>query len=288
MDRLLALAAACVCLLGAQTQPPRFRSGARTVEIFATVQSKDGRLLTDLTRDDFQVFDNGKPQPLTVFDNTPQKITVAALFDMSNSMAGDYARIRAAAGAFVGALTADDRARIGSFGTEVALSPFLTSDKKTLQRILDEELWPGGGTPLWAATDAAMTALEPEEGRRVILLLTDGYDATLTIRVTRADVQKHAERGGFTIYAVGLPGQGLSDELTKLVEDTGGGHVLVEYNEDLGAAFTKVVDELHRQYLLGFSLASDDGKAHSLSVKVSRSGAKVRARKSYVAGSGTP
>jgi VWFA-related protein len=283
MDRCASLAVACACLLGTAGQAPTFRSAARTVEIYATVQGKDGRLIPDLTRDDFQIFDNGNRQPITVFDNTEQKITVAALFDMSNSMADDYPRIRAAAGALVNALWPDDRARIGSFGAEVALSPFLTGDKKTLQRILDEELWPGGPTPLWYATDRAMTALEAEQGRRVVLLLTDGEDASLALRATRDEVHKHAERGGFTIYAVGLPGQGLSDALSTLVDDTGGGRVLVDYKEDLGAAFTRVVDELHHQYSLGFSMATADGKTHSVSIKVNRGGAKVRARKSYVA-----
>ena len=114
---------------------PTFKSTSRTVPVYATVQGKDGRLLPDLTRDDFQVFEDGKPRTITVFDNTPQKITVAVMFDMSNSMAREFTRIRDAAGAFVRALWPDDRARLGSFGLEVAISPLLTSDKPTLRRI---------------------------------------------------------------------------------------------------------------------------------------------------------
>jgi len=286
MARFAPLVIACAGLIGLQEQPPRFQSAVRTVEIYATVQGRDGRFIPGLTRDDFQIFDNGKPQAITVFDNTPQKITVAAMFDMSRSMERDYPNIRAAGGAFVRALSPEDRARIGSFGFEVALSPFLTSDKVILQRILDEELWPGGPTPLWYATDMAMTALDREEGRRVILLITDGDDATPFLRRSGDDVRVHAERGGFIIYAVSLPGRGISVELSLLIEQTGGGRFLVGAHEDLGTAFVRVVEELHSQYLIGFSMPVADGKKHGVSIKVKRDGAKPRARKSYIASTG--
>jgi hypothetical protein len=67
---------ACGALVLAQERPT-FRSAARTVYIYATVQDKDGRLVTNLTRDDFEIFDNGQPQAVTVFENDPQKITMA-------------------------------------------------------------------------------------------------------------------------------------------------------------------------------------------------------------------
>jgi hypothetical protein len=198
-------------------------------------------------------------------------------------MARDYPKVRAAGNAFVQALWPEDRARIGSFGAEVALSPFLTGDKVVLQRILDEELWPGGPTPLWYATDMAMTALDREEGRRVILLITDGDDETQFPGRSADDVRVHAEHGGFIIYAVGLPGTGLSVELSLLVDQTGGGRFLVGEHDDLGAAFVRAVEELHSQYLLGFSMPTADGKRHGITVKVKREGTKVRARKTYVA-----
>ena len=100
-----------------------------------------------------------------------------ALFDMSNSMTRHHAAVRSAADALIDALWPGDRVRLGSFGIEVALSPLLTNDARVLHRIVDEELWPGGPTPLWAATYQAMTSLAEEHGRRVVLLLTDGDDS---------------------------------------------------------------------------------------------------------------
>lgn len=283
MGRFTPFLIVCAGVIGLQDQPARFRSSVRTIEIYTTVQAEDGRFVPGLTRDDFELFDNGKPQPITTFDNSPQKITVAAMFDMSNSMAREYWNVRAAGSAFVRALWPEDRARIGSFGAEGALSPLLTGDKVVLQRILDEELWPGGATPLWYATDMAMTALDREQGRRVILLVTDGDDESPFLRPSADDVRVHAERGGFIIYAIGLPGTDLSVELSLLIDQTGGGRFLVGAHDDLGAAFVRAVEELHSQYLLGFSMPVADGKRHAVSVKVKRDGAKARGRKTYVA-----
>jgi Ca-activated chloride channel family protein len=285
LARLALVAVVCAALVTGAQDKTVFRSVARTVYIYATVQGKDGRLVTDLTRDDFDVLDDTRPQPITVFDNTPQTITVAVMFDMSNSMALQHARIRDAAAALVQSLWPDDRARIGSFGMEVAISPFITSDKAALLRIVDEELWPGGVTPLWLATETAMSALDGEPGRRVVLLFTDGDDSGFTVPASRGGVHAHAERGGFMIYAVGLQGNGLHEEMRDLAEDTGGGHFLVRKDDDLGKTFARVVEELHHQYVIGFSTEALDGRAHKLTVRTKAAGMTVRARRSYLASS---
>jgi Ca-activated chloride channel family protein len=283
----LAFAGIACCALFATQDRPIFRVAARTVYIYATVQSHDGRLVTDLTRDDFEVFDNNRPQAITVFDNTPQQITLAVMFDMSRSMAGQYLRIRDAAAALVHALWPDDRARIGSFGMEVAISPFLTSDKPTLLRIIDEELWPGHNTPLWHAAEVALTSLNDEPGRRVVLLFTDGKDSLFLVPGSRRQVADLAERGGFMIYAVGLQSNDLSDDMRNLAADSGGGHFLVGKEDDLGKAFAQVVEELHHQYVIGFSSDAVDGRSHKLTIRTKAAGMKVRGRKSYVASTDT-
>jgi len=259
-----------------------FRSSSRIVNVYATVQGRDGRLVPDLTRDEFHVFEDGQERQLEVFDNTPQAITVAVMFDMSNSMAGQLTKIRQSAGALIKALAPGDRARIGTFGSEVAISPLLTGDKDVLQRILDEELWPGGPTPLWYATDQAMTTLDEETGRRVVLLFTDGDDSRMFVPASKQSASRHAERGGFMVYVVGLPRRKLSDQVRTLANDTGGGHFIVRNEDDLAATFTRVVEELHQQYVLGFSSDLADGQSHTIEVKTTRPGAKVRARKSYI------
>jgi VWFA-related protein len=218
---------------------------------------------------------------------------------MSNSMAAEALRVRDAAGAFIDALQPGDRARIGSFNDEVALSPHLTGDKTLLRRVIAEELWPGGATPLWTAMAVGMATLTGESGRRVVLTLSDGGDACIWLRfgarngadrhratqlcATAGDVTGRALLGEFMIYAIGMEGPGLEWELTDLAAKTGGGYFKLRRNADLAATLARVVDELHHQYVIGFEPAVLDGKTHELDVRVTRPGLSARSRKSYLA-----
>ena len=157
-------------------QQPVFRAGAQTVSVYATVRDRDGHLVPGLTKADFQVLDDGRPATITTFANDVLPATLALLLDMSSSMTGEHLRVRDSALQFVNALLPDDRVRIGTFGDEVALSPWLTSDKAILGRVLREEVWPGGSTPLWSAMRAGMASIASEPGRRVVLALSDGID----------------------------------------------------------------------------------------------------------------
>lgn len=316
---LVAIVTACL-IVSTRGQEPVFRGGVRTVSVYATVHDKDGRLVTGLAKSDFQVLDNGKPAPITTFSNDTLPATVALMLDMSASMAGEHMRVRNAALQFVDELLPADRVRIGSFGDEIGLSPWLTSDKAVLGRVLREEIWPGGGTPLWSAMRAAMQSLADEEGHRVILTLSDGVDtgcprlfgggaftpaagpapgvvsaiaqrtgfqsalAPLEERcATFADVESQAASGEFMTYAIGMEGPGTAGGLERLADQTGGGHFELKRNADLAATFALVLNELHHQYAMGFTPVVLDGKTHTLEVRLARPGLVARARKSYLA-----
>jgi VWFA-related protein len=201
----LGLAAGAV-LLDAQ-QTPKFRSGTNTVSIFATVVDETGRLVTDLSRDDFEVYDNGKRQELSVFDNAVQPITIVIMLDRSGSMIRHFTLVRDAAEVFVGKLGPDDRARLGSFSSRIQLDPTtFTSDQAELIRILHEDLQEAGPTPLWKATAVAMNALAHEPGRRVVLVFTDGKDSPLNpeMATSFSEVRARAEAEDVMIYGIGL------------------------------------------------------------------------------------
>ncbi len=121
--RLLAagLLAACAVPLIAQQQPT-FRAAAQTVSIYATVTDPAGRLVPDLTQDDFEVFDDSQPQPITVFENGVQPITVAIMRDMSGSMLPARNLTDAAMKQFIASLIEGDRACYGVFAGSVAWS----------------------------------------------------------------------------------------------------------------------------------------------------------------------
>jgi Ca-activated chloride channel family protein len=311
-------AAVTVVALGtavsARQQTP-FRSGARTVAVYATVTDADGRLVPDLAQDDFEIYDNGKLQPVSVFANDIQPITIVAMFDRSGSMKANFRLVEAAGEAFVERLLPADKARIGSFAARIQVDPRdFTSDTEEMMRILRTELQPDGPTPLWNAVNVGMTALLRQEGRRVVLVFTDGVDEPMnfsTHNVSLHDDMKRAQEEDVMVYAIGLEShvpfggrraplpagrtggfrgrqsamiaQKPDDGLAKIAMETGGGYFELTNTEDLASTFARVADELHRQYALGFEPAKLDGKSHKLELRVKRPGLTARARKSYVA-----
>jgi hypothetical protein len=97
------------------------------------------------------------------------------------------------------------------------------------------------------------------------------------------DVEKTAAAGEFMSYAIGMEGPGLAGGLERLADDTGGGHIELKRNADLAAAFARVADELHHQYLIGFTPVALDGNLHRLDVRLTKAGLTSRARKTYLA-----
>jgi Ca-activated chloride channel homolog len=295
----------CSIALFAVAPSPRqqspIRSGARTVAVYATATDAKGRLVSDLPRDAFEIYDNGEPQTITVFSNDIQPITVVMMLDRSGSMRAHFTLLEAAGEAFVRRLRPLDKARIGSFAWRVDVDPEdFTSDQKELARILRMDLQTDGPTPLWNAVNVAITSLLTQHGRRVVLVFTDGDDNPANGRsdnVSLADVMARAQRENVMVYAVGLASslpprtgrfaamrtQGPDPGLPMLASETGGGYFELTRAEDLASTFARVADELHRQYALGFEPTTLDDRVHTLEVKVRTPGARVRARKSYVA-----
>src|SRR5436309_10836515 len=136
MTRIFAcgLVAACVVGgLGVWAQQPVFRGTGEAVRVFVTVMDRDGRLITTLTQGDFEVRDEGKPQPITLFDNTPQPIRLIVMLDVSGSMEGNLSLLRTSAQQLFARLRPDDVARVGTFGHEVVISPSFTRDPEELR-----------------------------------------------------------------------------------------------------------------------------------------------------------
>jgi Ca-activated chloride channel family protein len=297
----------------AAQQPTPFKGGTRTVAVYATVTDQTGRLVPDLGRDDFEVADNGKRQDIAVFANDIQPITVVMMLDRSGSMQSNFRLVANAAEQFVTDLLPADKARIGSFSNRIQVDPRdFTSDRNELIAILRTELQEAGPTPLWNAVNVGITALLHQQGRRVILVFTDGVDFPMnSTSSSLKDVMTRAEEEDVMVYAIGLVGhsfrggrrggggfgrggrgggsprrqrQEKPDEgLVKIAAATGGGYFELTSADDLTATFTRVANELHHQYVLGFTPSALDGKTHKLDVRVTRPGMSARARKSYLA-----
>src|SRR5918999_532323 len=116
----LAATLTAVSAVEALPQQPVFRGTGDAVRVFVTVSDRDGRLATGLTRNDFEIRDEGQPQPITIFDNSPQPIRLVVMLDVSGSMEGNLPLLRAAAQQLFTRLREDDLVRVGTFGHEVA------------------------------------------------------------------------------------------------------------------------------------------------------------------------
>jgi VWFA-related protein len=296
--------------LGAQQTPqqPPIRSGARTVAVYATVTDKDGRLVPDLGREAFEVRDNGKPQPLTVFSNEIQPITIVMMLDRSGSMRGNVGLVEKAAAEFIRRLRPEDKARIGTFAERIEIEPAeFTNDQRQLLDILQSEVPVRGPTPLWNAVNMALDELRGQDGRKVVLIFSDGGDSPMNFGKTNKsimDVMRGAQQDDVMVYAIGLSqtviqrpsgGGGIGamtgsmtmarpdPGLATVADDTGGGYFELTRADDLASTFARVAEELRHQYALGFEPPKLDDKMHDLDVRINGRGMKVRARKEYFA-----
>ena len=266
----------------------QFTSAGRAVPIYATVTDQSGALVTDLGAADFLISENGARQAVTVFTNDIQAITIAILIDTSPSLFPAFSRAVGALQEFTGRLTPADRACLGTFSHVVTLDPTLTGNREALLgRLSAPAPWPAG-TAIWDAVEAGRAALESEGGRRVVLIVSDGNDNASRVDpdATRAKLQ----REGVMVYGILLRGRfGLdTSEIGALANATGGRAVELQSADDIPAAMQQIADELHHQYVIGFSPEKLDDKVHRLEVKVKRPGLTVRARKTYFAGRTDP
>jgi len=268
-----------------------FRSTVQTVPIYATVLDSSGRLVPDLKQEDFEVFDNNKPAVITSFAAEVQPIAVVVALDTSGSMTLVLDLVKSAAEAFVLRLLPADRARIVSFDDKIRWSPNFTSDRDKLIEHLRMGIQYGNGTRLWDAMYESVSVLKEEETRKVVLVLSDGED--YGSRLGGNDVLTKAQDDHVMVYTIGLRNRYFNGAqwvtsqpdrtLKKTSAQTGGGWFELSRTTELNSTFSKIADELHRQYLIAISPTTLDGKPHVLNVRVKTPGMTARARQSYIA-----
>ena len=207
-----------------------------------------------------------------LFDAEVQPITVVVMLDTSGSMTGSLDLLRAAAEQFVIRLLPADKGVVGAFNDKIQFAGTFTSNRDELVGSL-RDLDYGNPTRLFDAIDASLDQLRGKEGRRAILVFTDGEDTSSKASMGR--VLDRARTEEVMIYSIGLesnmvigsqrirtrPDRGLR----KLSDETGGGYFELKRTDELGPTFTRVAQELHSQYSLAFTPATD-GRVHKLEV----------------------
>jgi len=283
----------CAMATAALAQEPTFRVDVSLVPIFATVKDANGRLIGSLEKEDFTISDNGAPQQIATFERrTEQPLMVSLLIDNSGSTAKDLKyelqSVRRFISALFGSGNPKDALALYSFNYEVRELCRPTRNMATLDRALSS-LKSEAGTSLYDAIFLAARDLENRQGRKVILIVTDGGDTTSSKDFHAA--LRAAHLADAVIYSVLVmpitndAGRNVGGEnaLFTLGERTGGRVFAPNLGPGIDQAFTDILKELRTQYLLGFypknpPLTSDP--FHRIEVKV-RGDLRVSARNGY-------
>ncbi len=301
MSRVVAAVVVAFASVAQQAPAPQvFRSGTDMVPVYVSVTGRDGRQIAGLQQGDFTVLDGGKRQPIAFFSAERHPFAVALVLDSTFSMlmGSGLAKQVNTARALAEALDRDDQIALGSLTRPLRE---LSEDKMEVSRLfrrpaiaadvarLSGEAGSQEGLA-WAISDLSLY-----EGRRIVILFTDGQSRPSGAAVSApwfehqdpaqlaGQLVSQAERADVSIHVIAFDDTMVEELFLSAFASTGGGASLIARDANLKAVAKEFVDELHHEYLLGFVPTQFDGKSHKIEITVNRSGAKVRARKSYFA-----
>jgi VWFA-related protein len=290
---------------------PTIKVDVELVSVMFTVRNKNNGLVSTLTKDDFTIYEDGKPQPMKYFSReTNLPLTIGLLVDVSGSQESLIPQEKIAAGQFFDqVLRQKDMAFLISFGSEAELLQDATNSAKLLKRGLEGlrlstsvgGLHPGPvptakrkGTILYDAVYlAADEKLKQEVGRKAIVLITDGMDFGSSYKLKDAIAAAHrADAIIYSIYYVDqrayyMSGYGASDgDLKKMSEETGGRLFHVGRNNRLEDIFKQIQEEMRAQYAIAYSPTNEnrDGSYRRIEIRPNDRSLKIQARKGYYAG----
>jgi Ca-activated chloride channel family protein len=276
------------------------RITSNLVTVPASVVDSQGRAVVNLALEDFELRVDGQPRPITELSRAEVPVTLALLFDNSQSLtaAREFEK-QAAIKFFRSVIRPIDRAAIYSVSTDVVLSQPLTNNVQALIRTIENFNKPEGATRLLDAIAEAASYLRPYPGRKVIIIVSDGEDTLSDIdfdavvrKTLAADCQVYAVQTKKIEYVMltGQPGnanlQALAAErrMQDLTSHTGGAVYTPMQISDLDNAFTQISADLSQQYILSYYPTDErnDGRFRTISVRVStRPNMRVRARRGY-------
>jgi Ca-activated chloride channel homolog len=298
--------ATVVAMLWAQGgQRPTFRSGVDIVNFGVTVVDKKGNYLTDLQEGDFEVYEDGQKQALRFFlacdaqagqrptaAIPPSELHLGALLDISGSMEADIAFARSAAIKFLNSLSEARDYTLVDFDTQVRVARYSQSEfSRMVERIRSRKV--DGNTALWDAVGVYLDGASRDEGRKVLVLYTDGGDNASSMRF--GDLTDLLKASDVTVHAIGflahMPASialEVRARLMRLAELTGGQAFFPTTMKDLDAAYGRVAADIDAQYSMGYVSGNTktDGTWRKVEIKVVRPGLKdikVRTRQGYFA-----
>lgn len=280
----------------AQEKSQVFRAGVELVSLNVTVVDSQGRYVTDLTQNEFSVFEDGAKQELSYFNRTNLPIALSLLIDSSASMEQRMENAQEAAIGFAQKIRPQDLAQVIDFDSRVEIRQSFTNKLEDLDRAI-RSTSPGGSTALHNAVYislkelAKVKAKNSEEIRRqAIVVLSDGEDTSSL--VSFEEVLELAKRSETAIYTIGLlPREtaalrGFREAefvLRQLAQETGGRAFFAQKVEDLKDVYGQIADELSSQYSMSYSSRNikRDGAFRRLVVQVARPNVTARTKRGY-------
>jgi VWFA-related protein len=269
-----------------------FRSGVDLVQMSATVVDDEGRLVGDLEREDFQVFEDGEQQTLTHFTRDRVPLSVGVVLDISQSMYGqriDDARL--ALDHFLAELLdpGDEVFVIAFNHTPEVVVPWTLGPRQLRNRLAD--IRPYGGTGIYDAMMAAVPRFDGREHQRAAaVLISDGSDTGSDADVR--DVRRLLRRSDAFVYAIAIDApesRAINDRvnphaLREMTTESGGYTEVVHDSPELGPATARIAEELNHQYTLSYApTRPPDGGYRSIRVRIPGTDYGVRTRRGYVA-----
>ena len=292
-------AAAAAAALGAQGQ--RIRSGVELVSLNVTVTDGSGKYVSDLTQEEFEVYEDGAKQKLTFFSRTQQPISLALLLDTSASMDERMAIAQEAAIGFARQLHKEDQAEVIDFDSQVRILQGFTNDSATLEKAI-RQTTPNGSTSLYNAIYISLKELKKVRAvatsdirRQAIVLLSDGDDTSSLIEFD--EVLDLAKRSETAVYCVGLRQGEIGRRefkeaefvLKQLANETGGRAYFVSDARELPKIYQAIWDELSSQYSIAYSSGNPkrDGAWRRIQVRLLRPSTSARTKLGYYGPTGS-
>jgi len=276
-----------------------FRGSTDLVLLTVTADDGQGRPITGLTVDDFEVFEDRRPQTIEFFAREPQPISLSILIDSSSSMDRKIRTAQEGAAGFVQSLRPEDQAQIITFNSSIEILQDFTGDVDALDAAI-RRTRPGGSTSLYSAIAVAFNEMSQEAirwqtedlHRQAIVVLSDGEDTTSLLG--SEELLAQASRSDVVIYAIALRDPGAAGRsgfnssayvLRTLSQSTGGRVFFVDDIAQLQGIYTQIADELANQYMIGFISTNTvhDGTWRELHVRVTEPGVAARTRTGYYA-----
>lgn len=301
--KLFAVALVCAALFAQAprpaAQPPddptRITLDVTRINLLFTVSDKRGRFVTDLTKDDFEIYESKKPQSIVEFTaETDLPLRLAILMDTSNSIRERFKFQQEAATEFIKTVVrkGQDKATVVSFDMTAELVADLTDDADKLAMAI-RGLRPGGGTALYDAVffscrDKLMLDQPRHKFRRAMIILSDGEDNAS--RWTREQALEMAHKADVVIYTISTNITRIESDgdkvLKRFAQETGGLAFFPFKAQDLTQSFENIANELRHQYNVLYrpEPLKTDGLYHTVDIKVKgRKELVVRARHGYYA-----